>query len=89
METLLASAQPAELWIADRNFCTRGILAGWQRRGSAFIVREHGRNPSPSKRGALGGVVTFRGGVGYWTQKPYDIPLRGLPVTLLCVGKED
>lgn len=49
METLLASAQPAELWIANRNFSTRAILARWQRRGSAFIVREHGRNPSPSE----------------------------------------
>ncbi|GLC94389.1 hypothetical protein Tamer19_37970 [Cupriavidus sp. TA19] len=49
METLLESAQPGELWIADRNFSTRAILAGWQQRGSAFLVREHGRNPSPSE----------------------------------------
>jgi len=28
------------LWIADRNFSTRAILAGWQQRGSAcgFIL---------------------------------------------------
>ncbi|WP_459572508.1 transposase, partial [Cupriavidus sp. 8B] len=49
IETLLESAQPGELWIADRNFSTRAILTGWQRRDSAFIVREHGRNPSPSE----------------------------------------
>jgi len=49
METLLESAQPGELWIADRNFSTRAILTGWHRRDSAFIVREHGRNPSPSE----------------------------------------
>lgn len=49
METLLESAEPAQLWIADRNFSTRAILAGLQHRGSAFIVREHGRNPCPSE----------------------------------------
>ncbi|MGH8808921.1 MAG: transposase [Noviherbaspirillum sp.] len=49
MGTLLESAQPGKLWIADRNFSTRAILVGWQRRGSAFIVREHGRNPGPSE----------------------------------------
>jgi len=56
VETLLASAQPAELWIADRNFCTRGILAGWQRRGSAFIVREHGAAIQAPAKGGLWGV---------------------------------
>ena len=36
-----------------------------------------------------GGYGFFVGGDGFWAQQPYDIPLRGLPVTLLCVGKED
>ncbi|WP_455285716.1 IS4 family transposase [Cupriavidus necator] len=61
METLLESAEPAQLWIADRNFSTRAILTGWQRRGSAFIVREHGRNPGPSElesRREIGGIET-------------------------------
>lgn len=47
MEALLARAQAGELWIADRNFSTRTILCGWQARGCGFIVREHGRTPSP------------------------------------------
>jgi IS4 transposase len=47
MESLLARAQAGELWIADRNFSTRTILCGWQARGCGFIVREHGRTPSP------------------------------------------
>lgn len=47
MEPILQSAQRGELWIADRNFSTRTILTGWHGRGSAFIVREHGRNPNP------------------------------------------
>ncbi|AGW90225.1 hypothetical protein N234_34645 [Ralstonia pickettii DTP0602] len=65
METLLASAQPAELWIADRNFSTRAILAGWQRRGSAFIVREHGRNPSPSELEPLREMGRVETGIVY------------------------
>jgi len=42
---LLDSAQPGELWIADRHFCTRTVLGGWQAAGAGFIVREHGRHP--------------------------------------------
>lgn len=49
MQPLLESATKGELWIADRNFSTRKILCGWHARGSAFIVREHGRNPNPSE----------------------------------------
>lgn len=48
MAPLLQAAQPDELWIGDRNFCTRPILAGWHGRGSAFLVREHGRSPNPT-----------------------------------------
>ncbi|WP_246530289.1 MULTISPECIES: transposase [Paraburkholderia] len=45
MGALLDSVQPGELWIVDRHFNTRAILAGWPRRGSAFIVQEHGCSP--------------------------------------------
>lgn len=48
MAPILERARPGELWIADRNFSTRAILGGWNRQGSAFIVREHGRTPNPT-----------------------------------------
>ena len=48
MPSLLAAAQPGELWIADRNFCTTGILSGWHKQGAAFVVREHGSSPNPT-----------------------------------------
>ena len=51
MPSLLERARPGELWIADRNFCTRAILCEWDRRGCSFIVREHGRNPNPCAQG--------------------------------------
>lgn len=47
MPSLLAASQPGELWIADRNFCTTGILAAWHRRIAMFVVREHGSSPNP------------------------------------------
>lgn len=53
MEALLARAQAGELWIADRNFSTRAILCGWHTRGCGFIVREHGRTPSPVALGEM------------------------------------
>jgi hypothetical protein len=43
--SLLDSVQPGELWIVDRRFSTSAILNGWPRRGSAFIVQEHGCTP--------------------------------------------
>ena len=42
---LLDNAQPGQLWIGDRNFCTRPILQGWDEAQAGFIVREHGRHP--------------------------------------------
>lgn len=49
MPSVQTHAQETDLWIADRNFSTRGILSEWERRGSDFIVREHGRTPSPQE----------------------------------------
>ena len=42
---LLASAQPGQLWIADRHFCTRVIMQGWDEAQAGFIVREHACHP--------------------------------------------
>jgi IS4 transposase len=47
MPALQARAQPGDLWIADRNLSTRGILLGWHERGAGFIVREHSVSPNP------------------------------------------
>ena len=48
---LLASAQPGQLWIGDRNFCTRPILQGWDEARAGFVVREHGRHPRLAGQG--------------------------------------
>ena len=32
-----------DLWIEDRNFCTRALMCGMARRGAVFVVRQHGQ----------------------------------------------
>jgi IS4 transposase len=48
---LLDSARPGQLWIADRQFCTRTVLLGWQAAQAGFLVREHGRHPQLAAEG--------------------------------------
>lgn len=40
---VLTSVQGGDLWIADRNFCTIGFMAGITARGGRFIIRQHGQ----------------------------------------------
>jgi IS4 transposase len=61
MNALLSSAQPGDLWIADRNFSTRTIVCGLIGRGAHFLIREHGASPNPtvvSKLKRIGRVET-------------------------------
>ncbi|WP_083423589.1 IS4 family transposase [Stigmatella aurantiaca] len=58
---VLEHAQQGDLWIADRNFSTTRIVFGLEDRHAAFIIREHGRTPSPTevgKRRRVGRVET-------------------------------
>jgi Transposase DDE domain len=38
---VLATVEPRDLWIADRNFCTTGFLYGIAGRQAAFLIRQH------------------------------------------------
>jgi len=38
---VLQSVRQAELWIADRHFCTRAFLTEIDSRGGFFVIREH------------------------------------------------
>lgn len=40
-QALVQTAQADDLWIADRNFCTREWLAALHGRGAFFVIREH------------------------------------------------
>jgi IS4 transposase len=48
---LLQGAKPGQVWIADRHFCTRTLLTGWDTAGACFIVREHTKHPRLASRG--------------------------------------
>ncbi|QDQ81813.1 type II toxin-antitoxin system Phd/YefM family antitoxin [Paraburkholderia megapolitana] len=66
----LESLQPGDLWIVDGRFNTNAILSGWPRRGSAFIVQEHGcaaayrELDAPRETGQLDDAPVFEQTVG-------------------------
>jgi hypothetical protein len=41
LSAVLPRVQAGELWIMDRNFCTKGLLWGLHQRGAVGLVREH------------------------------------------------
>jgi IS4 transposase len=48
MGPVLEQVQQGELWLADRNFSTTGILLAIEEKQAAFIIREHGASPNPT-----------------------------------------
>lgn len=42
---VLTTVEPMDLWIADRNFCTKNFVLGIKQRGGFFIIREHKKFP--------------------------------------------
>ncbi len=42
---VLERIAPRDVWIADRNFCTRSFLCGIASRGAYFVIRQHGQMP--------------------------------------------
>ena len=42
---VLQTVKPQEVWIADRNFCTRSFLFGIAQRQAYFVIREHQNLP--------------------------------------------
>ena len=65
MPSILATSQPGELWIADRNFSTTGILSGWHERSASFIVREHASSPNPTVKGEMRRIGRVETGTVY------------------------
>jgi IS4 transposase len=53
MGPVLKQVRKGELWLADRNFSTTGILFGIHDKQAAFIIREHGVSPNPTVLGPL------------------------------------
>jgi hypothetical protein len=45
LDQVLATVEPKDLWIEDRNFCTLGFLFGIAERQACFVVRQHQNLP--------------------------------------------
>jgi len=45
LDGVLETVQTNDVWIADRNFCTRGFLHGIAEREGYFVIRQHGKLP--------------------------------------------
>lgn len=45
LDQVLETIYKGDLWIADRNFCTVGFLAGIAARAAHFVIRRHGNLP--------------------------------------------
>ena len=41
LPSILETVRPQQVWIADRNFCTRQFLSGIAQKSSYFIIRQH------------------------------------------------
>jgi len=42
LDEVLTAVGPRDVWIADRNFCTLGLVFGIARRLGFFVIRQHG-----------------------------------------------
>jgi IS4 transposase len=88
MGPVLERVQPGELWLADRNFSTKNILFAIDDKRATFIIREHGRNPSPTAVGPLKEVgrietgVVFEQAVELEAEGGRRLPLRRLELHL-------
>jgi DDE family transposase len=60
LPAVLSTVQAGELWIEDRNFCTRDFLSGVARRQAFFLIREHQQLPWTEEEGS---PLTFVGRV--------------------------
>lgn len=71
LEEVLTTVQPDDLWIADRNFCTAGMLTRLARCGAFFLIRQHGSLPGRAvgKRKYQGKTAT-----GKVYQQTYLVP---------------
>ena len=48
LPSILETVQAQQVWLADRNFCTRKFLLGIAQKGGDFIIREHKSLPQQS-----------------------------------------
>ena len=88
LPAVIATVQAGELWLGDRNFCTRGFIEAVASRDGAVLVREHaGLRWTPLEpmheggRIATGKVAEQRGHLGA-ADEPEGLELRRIRIEL-------
>ncbi len=75
---LLDTIESADLWIADRNFCTVAFLLGIGARRAKFIIRQHGNLPLTLKgrQKRMGDIETGMGDIetGVVYEQKMEVP---------------
>jgi hypothetical protein len=84
---VLNTVERDDLWIADRNFCTIGFLAGIAARGGSFIIRQHGQlQGKPVGKREFKGKATmgtvYEQGLHITDSAGQTLPLRRITVKL-------
>jgi IS4 transposase len=89
LATLLVDAQPGELWIGDRLFCTRAAIVAAHTRGAAVLLRESSVNPQPTPTGVRRRIGRVETGVVYeqgvsipCTEQDGELVLRRIEIVL-------
>lgn len=77
MPAILEQAEAGALWLADRQLCTRAILATLHARQASFILRESSAHPQPTALGPLRPVGRVETGRVY--EQAVEIPLADEP----------
>jgi IS4 transposase len=77
LATLLAQAQPGELWIGDRLFCTRPAIREAHSRGASVLFRESGANPQPTPTGERRRIGRIETGLVYEQEVCLPCPEQG------------
>jgi IS4 transposase len=84
---VLSRVASGEIWIGDRNFCTVMFLQGIVKRGSHFVIRQHGNFPLASygtlrSRGRCDSGQVFEQAVTFLDEDGEAIKLRRIVVHL-------
>lgn len=72
---LLEHAQPGQVWMGDRHFCTHAILQRLNQAGAGFVVREHARHPRLTRLGRWSQYVRIE--TGRVREQSIELALEG------------
>ena len=93
LNDVLETVEANDLWIADRNFCTRGFLNGIAEHEGYFIIRQHANLPTEiltpqSQVGATETGRLYEQTVQITTQGGIVLPLRRIRVQLKSATRD-